>query len=79
MRDHSGALLAELATLVDRLAAALRSLRAFRATRAGQLAVGDARLDLAALQRLADETDRLTSTGAKVAVDAAALAGQLRP
>jgi hypothetical protein len=78
MRDNSAALLTELDTLAERMAAALGRLRAFRATLAGQLAVGDARLDLATLQRLAEETDRLTATGAEVAADAAALARQQR-
>ena len=52
-------LLAELDALIDRMAAALGRLRQVRATLAGQLEVGDARIDLAALQRLAEETNRL--------------------
>ena len=79
MRDHAAGLLAELDALAERLAAALGGLQALRATLAGQLAAGDARVDLAALQRLAEETDRLTAAGAALAVDAPALAGPLRP
>ena len=79
MGDRSEGLLAELDALGERLAVALRGLRALRASLAGQLAVGDARVDLATLQRLAEETDRLTAAGAEVAAEAAALAGQLRP
>ena len=78
MRDHAAGLLAELDALAERLAVALGGLRALRAALAGQLAAGDARVDLAALQRLAEETDRLTAAGAEVAADATALAGQLR-
>ena len=44
MHDTSVGLLAELDALADRMAAALGRLRTFRATLAGQLAVGDAQL-----------------------------------
>ena len=79
MPDNSLALLSELDALAERMAAALGRLRALRATLAKQLAGGDAPIDLAALQRLAEETDRLTATGAEVATDAVVLVRQLRP
>ncbi len=79
MGDRSPGLLAELDALAERLAVALGGLRALRATLAGQLAAGDARLDPAALQRLAEETDRLSAAGAKIAGDAGTLVRQLRP
>ena len=79
MRDTSAALLTELDALADRIATALAGLRAFRAALAGQLAAGDVRIDLVALQRLAEETDRLTATGDELALDAGALVGQRRP
>ena len=77
-RVNCSALLAELDALIDRMAAALGRLRHVRATLAVQLEVGDARIDLAALQRLAEETDRLTAVADEAAA-AAALAGRPRP
>ncbi|HEX2184004.1 MAG TPA: hypothetical protein VHN78_00690 [Chloroflexota bacterium] len=79
MRDNSAALLTELDALAERIAAVLGRLRAFRASLAGHQAVGDVRLDLAALQRLAEETDRLTAAGDEIAGDAGTLVRQLRP
>ena len=79
MRDNSAALLSELDALADRIGAVLGRLRTFRASLAGQLAAGDVRLDLAALQRLAEETDRLTAVGDEIAWDAGTLVGQPRP
>ena len=79
MRDNSTALLSELDTLADRIAAVLGRVRAFRASLAAQLAAGDVQLDLAALQRLSEEADRLTSVGDELAGDARTLLGQLRP
>jgi hypothetical protein len=79
MRDNSLALLSELDALAERMASALERVRAFRTTLAKQLAGGDAPIDLAALQRLAEETDRLTATGAEGAADAVVLVRQLRP
>ena len=79
MHDTSAALLTELDALADRIAAVLGRLRAFRASLAEQLAAGDVRLDLATLQRLAEETDRLTAVGDRIAGDAGTLVGQLRP
>jgi hypothetical protein len=75
---NCSALLAELDALIDRMAAALGRLRHVRATLAVQLEVGDARIDLAALQRLAEETDRLTAVADEAAA-VAPLAGQPRP
>ena len=74
MPDNSAALLAELDALADRMAAVLDRLRAFRATLAEQVAAGDVRLDLAALQRLSEETDHLTATGEALAGDVGLLA-----
>ena len=51
-------------------------LRAFRAGLAGQLAAGDVRLDLGELQRLAEETDRLTATGEAIAGEVGGLGGR---
>ena len=78
MRDNSTALLNELDALGDRLAAVLGRVRAFRADLAAQLAADDVRLDVAALQRLAEETDRLAATGEALAGDAATLVGRSR-
>ena len=79
MRDNAAALLTELDALTDRIGAVLGRLRVFRACLADQLAAGEVRLDLAALQRLAEETDRLTATGDEIALDAGVLVGHLRP
>ena len=73
MRDNSMALLTEVDALTDRIGAVLGRLRAFRTCLAEQLAAGDVRLDLAALQRLAEETDRLTAVGDRIAGDAGTL------
>ena len=74
MRNNAAALLTEVDALADRIGSVLGRLRAFRASLAGQLAAGDVRLDLAALQRLAEETDRLAATGEAIAGDAGLLA-----
>ena len=78
-RADCSALLAELDALIDRLAAALGRLRHVRAALVGQLEVGDARIDLAALQRLAEETNRLSEASDEAAAEAAALTKRSRP